>query len=170
MKQSRPYEVTVTVYDGNSGGDSITVTINVTKANVGSTNNAPVVHRWHRYNTFYSREHDIRHKTSARAVAATDSDNDTLTYSLGGTDAASFSINTSTGQLQTKAALDYEDQELLFCYRFCFRWQTVGVIALPSLSMSLMKPKHLRLRTTIHLSFTDGSCYNTFYSREHGSP
>ncbi len=42
------------------------------------------------------------------AIAATDADNDTLTYTLGGTDAASFSINSSTGQLQTKSALDYE--------------------------------------------------------------
>ena len=42
------------------------------------------------------------------AVAATDADNDTLTYTLGGTNAASFGINSSTGQLQTKAALDYE--------------------------------------------------------------
>ena len=41
-------------------------------------------------------------------VSATDADNDTLTYTLGGTNAASFSINSSTGQLQTKAALDYE--------------------------------------------------------------
>ena len=41
-------------------------------------------------------------------VAATDADNDTLTYTLGGTNAASFSISSSTGQLQTKAALDYE--------------------------------------------------------------
>ena len=42
------------------------------------------------------------------AIGATDSDNDTLTYTLGGTDATSFSINSSTGQLQTKSALDYE--------------------------------------------------------------
>ena len=40
-------------------------------------------------------------------VAATDSDTgDTLTYTLGGTDAASFDIVASSGQLQTKAALD----------------------------------------------------------------
>ena len=32
----------------------------------------------------------------------------TVTYTLGGTDAASFDIVPSTGQLQTKAALDYE--------------------------------------------------------------
>ena len=42
------------------------------------------------------------------AVAATDSDNDTLTYTLSGTDAASFDIESTTGQLKTKAALDYE--------------------------------------------------------------
>ena len=34
-------------------------------------------------------------------VAASDQDNDTLTYSLGGTDAESFSIVTTTGQLLT---------------------------------------------------------------------
>ena len=42
------------------------------------------------------------------AVAASDADKDTLTYSLGGTDAASFDIVSTTGQLRTKAALDFE--------------------------------------------------------------
>ncbi len=42
------------------------------------------------------------------AVAAMDADNDALTYSLGGTDAASFSIVRTSGQLRTNAALDYE--------------------------------------------------------------
>ena len=42
-------------------------------------------------------------------VAAVDPDNeDTLTYSLGGTDAASFEIDTSNGQLKTKDALDFD--------------------------------------------------------------
>ena len=41
-------------------------------------------------------------------VAATDANNDTLTYTLGGADAESFDIEESSGQLQTKAALDYE--------------------------------------------------------------
>ena len=43
-------------------------------------------------------------------VAATDADNDTLSYALSGTDAASFDIGMSTGQLMTKAALDYESK------------------------------------------------------------
>ena len=41
-------------------------------------------------------------------VSATDADDDTLTYSLGGTDAGSFSIVSASGQLRTRAPLDYE--------------------------------------------------------------
>ena len=41
-------------------------------------------------------------------VTATDANDDTLTYALGGTDTASFDIGTATGQLMTVAALDYE--------------------------------------------------------------
>ena len=36
---------------------------------------------------------------------------DALTYSLGGTDAASFDIDTETGQLKTKVTLDYETED-----------------------------------------------------------
>ena len=42
------------------------------------------------------------------AVRATDADNDTLTYSLEGTDEASFSIVSDRGQIQTSADLDHE--------------------------------------------------------------
>ena len=45
------------------------------------------------------------------AVTATDSVGDTLTYTLGGTDVASFGIVASTGQLQTKAELDHETKD-----------------------------------------------------------
>ena len=41
-------------------------------------------------------------------VAATDADDDMLTYTLGGTDMASFAIDPATGQLMTMAALDFE--------------------------------------------------------------
>ena len=43
-------------------------------------------------------------------VEADDPENDTLTYTLGGTDAAHFSIVGTSGQLQTKSALDKEDK------------------------------------------------------------
>ena len=43
---------------------------------------------------------------------ATDPDaGETLTYSLGGTDAASFDIDDTTGQIKTTAALDHETKE-----------------------------------------------------------
>ena len=41
-------------------------------------------------------------------VAATDPESDTLVYGLTGTDASSFSIATTTGQLKTSASLDFE--------------------------------------------------------------
>ena len=40
-------------------------------------------------------------------VSATDADNDTLTYSLGGSDAALFDVDTTNGQLKAKASIDY---------------------------------------------------------------
>ena len=45
-----------------------------------------------------------------KPVAATDDEADELTYSLGGDDAAHFDIATSTGQLLTKDALNFEDK------------------------------------------------------------
>ena len=41
-------------------------------------------------------------------VTATDADNDTLTYSLEGTDAASFDIESGTGQIKTKSGVTYD--------------------------------------------------------------
>ena len=41
-------------------------------------------------------------------VAAVDAENNSLTYSLGGADAASFAIDAPTGQLRAGAALDHE--------------------------------------------------------------
>ena len=42
---------------------------------------------------------------------ATDADNDRLSYFLSGTDAAAFEINSSSGQLRTRAVLDYEAKQ-----------------------------------------------------------
>ena len=48
-------------------------------------------------------------------VAAIDPDvEDTLTYSLDDQDGASFSIDSGTGQLKTKAELDYEDTQTYY--------------------------------------------------------
>ena len=99
------YAVTVSVSDGNGGTDSITVTINVTDV---SENRAPAFTDGASTTRFIA-ENTASGVNIGSAVAATDADSgDTLTYSLGGTDASSFSIDSATGQLQTKAPLDYE--------------------------------------------------------------
>ena len=50
-------------------------------------------------------------ETIGAPVSAMDADSDSLTYTLSGADAASFAINAGTGQLMTKAALDYEAKD-----------------------------------------------------------
>ena len=101
------YSVEVTADDGNGGTATIGVTIGVT-ITVTDVNEAP---------EFPAAETGVRsvvENTAAGvnigdAVAATDPDSgDTLTYLLGGDDAASFAIDAATGQLMTKAALDFE--------------------------------------------------------------
>ena len=103
-EEKNAYGVTVTVSDGNGGTDTIGVAINVTDVN---ENNPPV---FADNNTTRS----IPENTPAgvhigEAVSAEDADSDdTLAYTLGGTDAAAFAIDQTTGQLKTKAPLDYE--------------------------------------------------------------
>ncbi|RKU39252.1 hypothetical protein C6496_02645 [Candidatus Poribacteria bacterium] len=100
------YTATVSVSDDNGGTDSITVTINVT-----NVNEAPS------FTDSHSTLRTIVEGTAAgmnigRPVSATDPEGDTLAYTLSGTDAASFSIVSTSGQLRTRTALDYEKKSL----------------------------------------------------------
>ena len=106
------YTVTVTANDGQGGTASITVTISVTDVSVADgdtvpTNTAPAF-------ASATATRSVAENTAAggnigAAVAATDSDaGDVLTYTLGGTDMASFDINAASGQLMTQAMLDHE--------------------------------------------------------------
>ena len=93
---------TDTASNGNTAATTQTVTINIM-----DVNNAPV------FTNGTSTTRSIEENTASNTnigdpVAATDVDEDTLTYTLGGTDAASFSIVSTSGQLQTSAALNYE--------------------------------------------------------------
>ena len=101
------YSVSVSVSDGNGGSDSISVTISVTDVNEGVPNNAPVFTAG-TSTTRTAAENTDSGTNIGTVVAATDADNDTLTYTLGGTDASSFSIVSTSGQLRTNADLDYE--------------------------------------------------------------
>ena len=105
------YTVTIMAYDPSGASDMITVTVNVTNENDGASvrvNNAPA---------FDSdmAERSVDENTEAGmavgdAVAATDPDGDadSLTYTLGGDDMASFAIDEMSGQVMTSGALDYE--------------------------------------------------------------
>jgi hypothetical protein len=98
------YTLTVTVTDGELSAE-ITVMVTV---GVDNVNEAPV------FDEGDSADRNVDENTEAGMaigdpVTATDEDaGDTLEYSLGGDDAASFAIDAATGQLMTEAALDYE--------------------------------------------------------------
>ena len=108
-EQKNVYSVAVLVSDGNGGTASIGVAINVTDVNETPTTHAP------EFIEGTATERSIPENTPAgrnigAPVTATDEDEDVLTYSLSGADAASFGIVSTTGQLQTRAPLDYEQK------------------------------------------------------------
>ena len=107
------YTVTVTATDPSRLSDSVDVTIKVT-----DMDEAPEIMRAPDANVapeFASAttsrtvaENMVAGEDIGNPVAASDANGDALTYTLGGTDAASFAIDSDTGQLMTLAALDYE--------------------------------------------------------------
>ena len=105
------YTVMVTADDGNGESDSIMVTIGVTIA-VTDVNEAPVF-------AGESVTREVAENTAAgenigEPVAAMDPDaGDTLAYSLGGADAASFAIDAATGQIMVGEGtmLDFEGMQ-----------------------------------------------------------
>ncbi|MDE0468378.1 MAG: cadherin domain-containing protein, partial [Candidatus Poribacteria bacterium] len=112
------YSFSVFADDGKGDRVVIIVTINVTDvsetlANNPSTNSAP------EFTEGTSATRSVTENTASgtnigSAVSATDADNDTLTYSLSGTDASSFSIVSTSGQLQTSGVLDYQTKNSYF--------------------------------------------------------
>ena len=107
------YTVTVTATDPSGETATVTVTINVM-----DDDEAPEIMRAPDANVapeFASAttsrtvaENLVAGEDIGNPVAANDANGDALTYALGGTDAASFAIDSDTGQLMTLAALDYE--------------------------------------------------------------
>ncbi len=99
----KSYSLAVGVSDGNGGTDSIAVTVSLT-----DVNEAPV------FADGASATREVAENSAASvnvgaAVTASDPDTgDTLTYSLSGTDAASFAIGSSTSQITTKSGVTYD--------------------------------------------------------------
>ena len=110
----RSYTVMVTATDPGGLSATVTVTVEVT-----GEDEAPVIMRAPDANVapeFPDTEDGARSvaedtvagENIGNPVAANDANGDALTYALSGTDAASFDIDSDTGQLMTLAALDYE--------------------------------------------------------------
>ena len=91
----------------NYSGEPLVATLPVTAEAGGGTNQVP---------TFSDRSSTARSfaenagagQNIGSPVSATDSDGGTLTYSLEGTDAASFDLVSTSGQLQTKSGVVYD--------------------------------------------------------------
>jgi hypothetical protein len=90
------YSITVNVTDGTNT-DTQALTISVTNVN----DNDPAI-------TSGSSFSAAENQTAVGTVSASDADGDSLTYSLSGTDASSFSINSSSGVITFDSAPDYE--------------------------------------------------------------
>ena len=100
------YMVTVNANDGTNDAMK-TVTVTVTDVNEPEPeNNAPAFAA--ATDTRSVAENTAAGENIGAPVTATDADDDTLTYTLGGDDMASFAIDTATGQLMTSADLDFE--------------------------------------------------------------
>ena len=97
------YSVRIRVSDGKNGVARIDVTINVTDV---AENRAPVFEA--ETTTREVAENTASGVDIGDPVGATDADGDTLEYELRGTDADSFSINSTSGQLRTNVPLDFE--------------------------------------------------------------
>ena len=107
------FVVTVTATDPTGDSDSIEVTIDVNNVDEppvgGRPNQAPAF-----ASTTMTRS--VAENTAAGmpvgdAVAAIDSENDGVTFTLGGDDAGHFTIDAATGQLMTSGALNYESKD-----------------------------------------------------------
>ena len=101
------YSVTVTATDSGGLSDSIGVTITVTDVDENVAPEFPASEDGARS----VPENTVAGEDIGNPVAASDANGDALTYALSGTDAAAFDIISATGQLQTKAALDYETKD-----------------------------------------------------------
>ena len=99
------YAVTVIATDPNGESDSIDVTIPV--IDVNEAPDFPASETGARS----VAENTVAGEPIGALVAANDPDGDALIYRLGGPDAASFDIDSDTGQVAVRTVLDYETKE-----------------------------------------------------------
>lgn len=94
-------ELTVNAADINFDTDRVIITVTDVVIPPVPVNNAPDIN----VSTLITV---AENQTSAMTISATDDDNDTLTYSVLGTDSASFSVNQTSGVVTFISASNYE--------------------------------------------------------------
>ena len=99
---------TVSYTDGQSSGKSAEG--QPTSAVASGPNRSPSLRTTGTTTTRTVAENTAADTEIGEPVTATDPDGDTLTYGLAGRDASGFSIVAATGQLTTRAALNYEQK------------------------------------------------------------
>ncbi|MCY3504793.1 MAG: cadherin domain-containing protein [Chloroflexi bacterium] len=100
------YQVRLVATDSGSPALFDTFDVIVTVANV---NEAPDITSTGSSHTSISKPEGTGPSDPLATYAADDPEDDTLTWTLGGPDAADFTINSSTGALRFQALTDYED-------------------------------------------------------------
>ena len=95
------YSLSVEAADGKGGTASVAVTVSLTNVNEAPAFAATSATR-------QVAENSGGGVNVGAPITATDPDDDTVTYSLSGTDASSFAIGASTGQITTVANVDYD--------------------------------------------------------------
>ena len=102
---SNTYQVTIKVTDNGSPAQSETFEVVV---NVVNVNEEPDITSTGSSHTSISKPEGTGPSDALATYAADDPEDDTLTWTLGGVDAADFTIN-SSGELRFQALTDYED-------------------------------------------------------------
>ncbi|MYB17222.1 MAG: hypothetical protein F4X41_09390 [Chloroflexi bacterium] len=103
---SNSYQVRIVVTDSGSPALSDTYDVIV---NVADVNESPDITSTGSSHTTISKPEGTGPSDALATYAADDPEDDTLTWTLGGGDAADFTINSSTGDLRFQALTDFED-------------------------------------------------------------
>ena len=91
----------------NYSGDPLTATLPVTAESGGGTNQVPTFTEGASATRSFA-ENTAAGQNIGNPVSAADSDGGTLSYSLEGTDASSFALVSTSGQLQTRTGVIYD--------------------------------------------------------------
>ncbi len=109
LKPSTQYDVRVRAKNGE--GDTTENWSSVVRGTTGKSNSRPAFDDSDAVVDLSVAENTGSGQNVGSAVSASDADSNTLKYSLEGPGASSFTIVSSTGQIKTKAALDYEARD-----------------------------------------------------------